>query len=133
MVHMNELMARAETDSYEPRGIEPTVVVGTVEPADDVVQALAGYFGEDDGRTAVRLVVAGSVAGYLERSDLYSFAGSLERGWGVSDAFFTMGESRIHFRTARCRVDGSEFMISRFDPDDPPTCPDHDEALELLT
>lgn len=132
MVNVDELVARAGEGSYQPRGTEPTLVVGTGEPADEVVRALAEYFGEDDDRTAVRLVVAGTPAGYLQRAHLYSFAGTLQRGFGSSDVFFTMGQGRSTLRTARCPVDGSEFMVSRFDPDDPPTCPDHNEPLELL-
>lgn len=135
MANFEELVARAAEGSYDLGRPGPTVLVGTAElaeGAEGVVGCLVGYFGEDDERQGVRLVVGGRVAGYLHRSDLYAFVGSTRRGYGSSDVFFAPGPTRPLLRTASCPVDGVEFMVARFDPDDPPTCPDHDEPLELV-
>src|SRR5687768_1798631 len=125
MADLEELVARAAEGSYDPGRPVPTVLVGTAELAErseDVVRCLVGYFGEDDERQGVRLVVSGRTAGYLHRSDLYRFVGSIRRGYGSSDVFFAPGPTRPVLRTASCPVDGVEFMVARFDPDDPPTC-----------
>lgn len=132
MADLEELVARAAAGAYDPGRPVPTVLVGTAERAEGVVRGLVGYFGEDDKRQGVRLVVGGRVAGYLHRSDLYTYVGSIQRGYGSSDVFFAPGPTRPVLRTACCPVDSVEFMVTRFDPDDPPTCPDHDEPLELV-
>jgi hypothetical protein len=135
MADFEELVAQAAEGSYDPGQQVPTVLVGAAElteGAEGVVGGLVGYFGEDDERQGVRLVVAGRAAGYLHRSDLYAFVGSIRRGYGSSDVFFPPGPTRPVLRTACCPVDGVEFMVTRFDPDHPPTCPDHDEPLELV-
>ena len=134
MADLRDLVARAATGSYDPGQPVPTVVVGPAElaeGADGVVRILVGYFGEDDERQGVRLMVSGEVAGYLRRSDLYSFVRAVTRGYGSSDAYFAPGSTRPVLRTARCPVDRAEFMVARFDAADPPTCPDHNESLEL--
>jgi len=134
MADLRELVAKAAS-SDEPEQPVPTFLVGTAElaeGAEGIVRALVGYFGEDDERHGVRLVVEGEVAGYLRRSDLYTFVGSIRRGHGSSDGFFAPGSTRPVLRTAHCPVDGAEFMVARFDSADPPRCPDHNESLELL-
>ena len=134
MADIRDLMARAATGSYDPGQPVPTLLMRPAEldaGAEDVVRILVGYFGEDDERQGVRLMVGGEVAGYLRRSDLYAFVTAVSRGHGSSDAYFAPGSTRPVLRTARCPVDAAEFMVARFDAADPPTCPDHNESLEL--
>ena len=128
MADLDELLARAAAGSPDPGRPVPTVVVG----AEDVVRTLVQYFGEDDERQAVRLVVDGTAAGYLRRADLYAYVGSVTRGFGSSDAYFAPGPTRPVLRAARCPVDGAGFRVARFRADKPPSCPDHGAALELV-
>ncbi|GAA4360553.1 hypothetical protein [Angustibacter luteus] len=91
------------------------------------------WFGEDDDRSALRLVVDGIDRGVLRRTAAYALVGSSDRGTlGAGDHATLPGHSveyvvlRLHCPHEGCQVSG---LALSYDPDDPPTCSVHHVAL----
>ena len=104
-----------------------TLAVAPDTPARDVVDLLTEYFGEDDERSAVKLVVGGKEIGYLHRQHLYAVATASEKGIGSSDYGTLPGRPNYRLIRLRCPVDGctQALLVTSFDEDDPPRCEVH--------
>ncbi len=134
---LDRLRALARTET--PEAPAPTVVL---DESDAVVAipALLRYFGDDDGRAGVGLVIEGEPAGYLERGDALSLVHDTTRGtvggWGSSAGSGLPGHPQYELLHARCPVPGcpiADQLLMTYDEDDPPRCSVHPDAVLELT
>ena len=72
---IDELLAAARP------GGDPNLPMLRIDRDEDA-PGIVGWFGSDRSRAAVRLVVRGKDAGFVERSDLYDLLRSQTMGWG---------------------------------------------------
>ena len=98
--------------------------------AGPVVGFLAEYFGADDARRAVELVVDGASRGYLRREALYDLLRPANKALGFDGAAGARlpGRSRYRIVTLACPHPGCEERVATifFDPAAPPHCPRHE-------
>jgi hypothetical protein len=108
-----------------PSSVDPTVVVGYLQD----------WFGQDDARHQMRIVVDDVDQGVLRRESLYELSASGDRGGlgsgdysslaGISTAYVPL---HLVCSTLGCLV---RIRAVSFDPDDPPSCPLHHTPLGL--
>jgi hypothetical protein len=128
------VLARAETSEAGA----PTVVLDESH-AKSAIEALLRYFGDEDGRTCVALVIEGESVGYLERGDALQLVGDTTRGtvggYGSSAGSGLPGHPQYELLHMRCPVRDcpiAEQLRMTYDEDDPPHCSVHPDAvLEL--
>ncbi len=127
---------RESTDNGVPAAARDEVlVVPSSVDATVVVGYLQEWFGRDDARAQVRIVVDDVDEGVLRRESLYELSASRDRGGlGSGDYANTPGSSTAYVplhlvcSTAGCQV---RVTAVSFDPDDPPSCPLHHTPLGL--
>lgn len=133
MVTLNDLVAQA-TPIGDPEAGPPATVDTLAVPedvaADRLLDALTEYFGEDDSRRRVRLVVGEREVGYLKRTALYAFAATSVKSIGAGDYGTLPGEPDFRLIRLRCPRDGCarHLLVTYFDEDAPPRCVDHPDA-----
>ena len=125
-----EELANLAHDVEPPQAADaPTLRLDT----DDDITGLIAFFGEDRGRAAVRLVISGEDAGYLERGDLLKLIRTRKMGWG--DAGSSVLPGHLAARSWRlyeleCGVPGCEqspVYVARYVERRPPHCALHPE------
>jgi hypothetical protein len=99
--------------------------------SDEDAPGIVGWFGADRSRAAVRLVVQGEDAGYVERADLYDLMRSQTMGWGDAERSTLPGFS-TQWRAIElfCPEPGcaeSPLYAVTFDAGRPPRCRLHPE------
>jgi len=91
--------------------------------------ALQRYFGEDDGRQGVTLVVDGERVGHVSRGDAIGPLAEATRGsYGSSSGMALPGHAQYRLLRLRCPIPGCptpEILVMNYDEDDPPRCPTH--------
>ena len=102
--------------------------------APEEIAALVAWFGDEPGRDAARLIVAGADHGVLDRAALYPLVTGRTLGWGDSIGGSLPGTPRREPRELTCPEPGcpdSPVWVLRFDPAAPPRCARHPgEALQ---
>jgi hypothetical protein len=101
--------------------------------SDEDITGVIAFFGQDRGRAAVRLVIRGEDAGYLERGDLLKLIRTRKMGWGdagstVLPGHVTPGSWRLY--ELECAVPGCEqspVYVARYVEQHPPHCGLHPE------
>ncbi len=127
---------RESTDNGVPAAARDEVlVVPSSVDATVVVGYLQEWFGRDDARAQVRIVVDDVDEGVLRRESLYDLSASGDRGGlgsgdysslpGISTAYVPL---HLVCSTAGCQM---RFTVVSFDPDYPPSCPLHHTPLGL--
>ena len=93
------------------------------------------WFGADEDRDTLRLVVDGADRGILSRASAYALATTGDRGYGSGDYWSVPGTS-TGYKTLvlacphpGCRVNGAALF---YDEDHPPRCPIHNEPLSII-
>ena len=126
MADLHDLVARARPAADAPPGL-PLVSLSDGDSADAVVFGLVEYFGADDARQAVGLVVAGDPVGYLDRADLLDLIEVSARAIGAGEGALLPGAPDLHFLLIRCPVAGctEQRLVMLFDEDAAPACPVH--------
>lgn len=108
-----------------PSRVDPTVVVGHLQD----------WFGQDDARGQVRLVVDDVDEGVLRRESLYKLSPSEDRGGlGSGDYANVPGDSTAYVPLHLvCSTPGCQVRVTAvsFNPDHPPSCPLHHTPLGL--
>jgi len=120
----------------EPGGGGEPVLALTASADSGALPALQRYFGEDDGRTGITLVIDGQYVGHVARADAIGPLGQATRGGYGSSAGMTLpGHAQYQLLRLRCPVAGCptpEMLAMTFDEDDPPRCWTHaDTPMEL--
>ncbi len=127
-------VARSTAPAAGPAGDTLDVTAGTA--AGGLVDLLTGYFGEDDTRSQIRLLIGGEEIGYLQRADLYALASASEKGIGSSDYGTLPGQANYRLIRLRCPVAActETRLVMTFDEDDPPACGVHpDRWLQVAS
>jgi hypothetical protein len=100
-----------------------------------VIDYVQDWFGGDDGRSALRLVVDGSDCGVLHRSDAYALVPTSDRGGlGAGDHGSLPGYSVAYeLLSLRCPQPGCHVraVAVSYDVDDPPRCSLHDVPMQI--
>jgi hypothetical protein len=137
------------TPAFDPSTSEPSELRAAVSPAAPAgaqqagtllahdegaaITAAATYFGADDSRLVVRVIVSTEVLGYLDRDQALSLVPSQSRDLGHSSGQFVPGISFYEGIELRCPVAGcaaNPIVATTFDAAHPPHCPVHrDRAL----
>jgi hypothetical protein len=138
MADLDELRALARAEPAVAG--EPTVALSASDEQAAVV-ALLRYFGEDDRRRGVTLVIEGNQVGHLHREDALSLVADATRGgaspgYGSSAGMGLPGHEPFRLLRLRCPIPGcptEDQLTMTYDEDDPPRCSIHHEAvLELV-
>ncbi|SDL94039.1 hypothetical protein [Nonomuraea jiangxiensis] len=124
------------TDPDRPATTEDDLlVVASSTRAEAVIGLVQDWFGGDDARMALRLVLDGVDRGVLRRSAAYSLARTSDRGGlGSGDHAMLPGHSteyiplRLSCPAPGCRVRAAAVS---YDPYDPPQCGVHHVALRV--
>lgn len=135
MLTLDVLKAKAQQTISPPGEEDVTLLLDSDEDVESAVKDLFKYFGEDDKRQAIRLIVRGEEVGYLRRTDLYDFVPMETKGIGSSDHFKLPGEPRFRLFQLRCPIKDCTYrlLVMYFDKDNPPKCAIHpDENMEIL-
>jgi hypothetical protein len=123
---LEALVTLTPADEGEP---SPTFELETTFTSDQVLAALAVYFGEDDARKGIVIVSDGVHAGKLSRTALYSAFKPAARGPGLGGGAHGSLPGRGPFRLIplTCPVAGcgETRLVMSYDEDDPPKCPRH--------
>lgn len=121
-------------------GVETTtsdqlLVVGGDTEVSAVIDYVTEWFGEDDGRSQLRLIIDGTDHGALARDDAFALALPADRGvWGTGDYGTLPGPTvqwqviTFHCTEPGCAVRAQALM---YDPDDLPRCSVHDIPMTL--
>lgn len=136
MLTLDVLKAKAQQTISPPIEEDVTLLLDSDEEVESAVKDLFQYFGEDDKRQAILLIVRGEEVGYLRRIDLYDFVTIGTKGIGSSDHFKLPGEHRFRLLQLRCPIKDCthRLLVMHFDEDNPPKCAIHpDENLEILS
>jgi hypothetical protein len=100
-----------------------------------VIDYVKDWFGDDDGRSALRLVVDGADCGVLHRSDAYALVNTSDRGGlGAGDHGSVPGYSVAYeLLSLRCPQPGCHVrkVDVSYDEDDPPRCSLHDVPMQI--
>jgi len=110
-------------------------VVASVTERTAVIDYVQDWFGGDDGRSALRLVVDGADCGVLHRSDAYALVSPSDRGGlGAGDHSTLPGYSVAYeLLTLRCPQPGCRVrgVAVSYDADDPPACSLHHMPMRI--
>ena len=104
--------------------------IGTIVADDDgtALEGLLAYFGADDERQAVRVVVSGKLLGYVTRGKALDMIDAQSRDLGQAGSWTLPGISHFKRIELRCPVERCEanpFFADTFDVAYPPDCPLH--------
>jgi hypothetical protein len=106
--------------------------------ADEEIVGVISFFGEDRGRSVVRLVIRGEDIGYLERREVLKLLRPRVLGYGDSDHAGLPGvlnPESLRLYEVECPVTGcpdSPIYVVRYDERHPPHCRVHtDHELSL--
>ncbi len=130
MAKLDELIARAHPTASAPSDV-PVLALARGDNAEATIAWLVDYFGADDTRQVVGLVVDGKEVGYLEAVDLYHLVEVSTRALGVADAAILPGTPRsLRFLELRCPVVGCAEgrWVMLFDEENAPPCRQHATA-----
>lgn len=133
MSELDALLSHAEPSSAKPG--EHLVSLSSSTRAEVVRAYVIDWFGADDDRDALRLVVDGADRGVLSRASAYMLAATDDRGGFGSGDYLSMPGTSTGYKTlvlvcphAGCQVQGAALS---YDEDHPPRCPIHDEPLSV--
>jgi hypothetical protein len=150
VTNLQRLVAAARQAPGAPDAKLPTFVVEDDAAADDALDALMAYFGEDRSRAAVRLVVGAEEVGYVPREALYERAIVIDRGFGGGAGASLPGApfgGSAHagvpgsptggggLLALHCPVPGCPappVLAMRYDEDYPPHCTVHPDTALVL-
>lgn len=134
MLTFDDLRAVARPSSGKAGSIDAKLEVHPSTHVGSLVDLLTQYFGEDDTRDAIKLVIGGDEIGFLHREDLYAMASSSQKGIGASDYGALPGMPNYRLIRLRCPVPGCphRLLVTIFDEEDPPKCSIHPErSMEI--
>ncbi len=134
MSKFEQLMGMASEKSSFYKPIDITIAVDDERVAEQAVQILIEFFGEDDERESVRVVSQGNEIGYLTRTDLYTFVDSTTKGVGIGDHGILPGSGEFRIIELYCPQLGCEqrLLVVSFDEDNRQYCPMHkNTAMEI--
>lgn len=132
MITMNKLKAKLK-NRVPAAGAGPiaTLELDSAETAARALFGLEDYFGQDDRRKAVKLVLGDGMSGYLHRADLLQLISLTTRGLGESDGMSLPGDiTDVTLIELCCPVRGCKhrLLVTRFDANDPPKCKAHPKS-----
>jgi hypothetical protein len=131
-VTFDELKRLIVPSSGDSDLITPALELSPLVPADQMVAALATYFGEDDRRDRIAITIGGQPAGYLPRQALYDAFTPVHRDLGFGESGHASLPGRGSFRVIRlqCSFGGcnEQKLVMSFDEQEPPSCPRHPDA-----
>jgi hypothetical protein len=133
MSELDVVLSYAQPSPFKPD--EYLVSLSSSAQAEMIRAYVIDWFGADNDRQALRLVVDGTDYGVLSRVSARVLATTSDRGgYGSGDYFLTPGSSP-DYKTlvltcpyAGCQVRGAALF---YDEDHPPRCPIHDEPLSV--
>src|SRR4029434_2042852 len=134
MSTLDDLKARAERRASFPGGQVVTVSLKSDADAQSVVAHLEQYFGQDDERQAIRLVIEGQAVGNLARADLYDLVAMTSKGTDAAAGMILPGEAHFVLLAVCCRSPGcnERMWVMLFNDADIPPCASHpDIRMEL--
>jgi hypothetical protein len=134
MTDWEDLVGLADP-SPPPGPTEEVLVASSADAVGQVAEYVQAWFGADDDRRSLRLVLDGSDRGVLYRSTVYSLAVPKTRGtFGQGDYAAVPGHA-VDFHPLRlaCPAEGCHVRaaVVSYDADDPPLCPLHHVQLRI--
>nr|QNO48414.1 hypothetical protein DLCBDOIA_00007 [Methanosarcinales archaeon ANME-2c ERB4]QNO48499.1 hypothetical protein AFGHNAJH_00003 [Methanosarcinales archaeon ANME-2c ERB4] len=134
MIRLDDLKAKTHQNLRSEGGEEIAIMLDSDAKVKAAIQGLIKYFGEDEDRKAVRLIVKGEESGWLTRSHIYDFVTFSAKGIGGGDDASIPGEYHYHIMHLYCPVEGcmEGFGVMIFDEDNPPKCPVHRDVSMVI-
>jgi hypothetical protein len=134
MTEWDEVLDLADESVAASEEDEVLVVTSATETG-AVIDYLQDWFGSDDDRSALRLLLDGADRGVLHRADAYALVSSSDRGaLGAGDHGTLPGATvdyillRLHCPEPGCQVHATALS---YDPDDPPQCSVHHVGMRV--
>jgi len=125
MFTIDDLKARAQAPKVVVGNADFTLMLDSNAVVEEVIIGLSAYFGEDNERQAIRLIVQGKEIGYLTRTGLYEFIELAERGIGDADNALLPGRPAYRLIELHCPFQGCESRMLVTSVDNLPACPVH--------
>lgn len=132
MITMDDLFALTKSEVNVKDEKRVTLVLDPHTSAEEAVSRLVSYFGQGEQK-AVKLRLEGQDRGYMLRSDIPFLMTFGTRGVDDSAGATLPGDpshvtlTELCCPTAGC---GQVLLVTNYDENDPPTCDDHDTAME---
>ena len=129
-MNLDELIEMAHDVDSEHAAGAPTLRLD----ADDEIVGVIAFFGEDRGRSIVRLVIRGEESGYLERREVLMLLRPRVLGWGDSARGGLPGHlppSSWELYKVECPVPDcpeSPLHVVHYSKDNPPRCAVHPDS-----
>jgi|tagenome__1003787_1003787.scaffolds.fasta_scaffold19736011_2 hypothetical protein len=134
MTEWDEVLGLADNAVPPTEADEVLVVTSAIEP-DAVVGYLQDWFGDDEGRTGLRLLLDGTDRGVLHRTGAYDLVEVFDRGTLGAGGHATLPGHSVEYvlLSFHCPEPGCQVHATAlsYDPDDPPRCAVHQVDLRL--
>jgi hypothetical protein len=126
MKTLDELRNKSSAPASDSHA-EPILYLDDDEQVKAAISGLVDYFGEDDARQGVILVIQGEVAGFLHREAVYDEVSFESKGFGDGDFSSLPGLPQYRLQTLRCPEPVCTYtcLVTYFNPDDAPLCKLH--------
>ncbi|MEJ2598676.1 MAG: hypothetical protein P8Z00_10115 [Anaerolineales bacterium] len=132
MTTLDELRNKSSAPASDSHA-EPSLYLDKDEQVEAAISGLMDYFGEDDARRGVNLVIQGEAAGFLQREAFYEQVSFESKGFGDGDFSSLPGLPQYRLQTLRCPEPGCTYtcLVTYFEPADAPFCKLHpDRRME---
>ena len=131
---MDDILGKLVPDAGVGDAKIPSVLLDESADSGSVISGLMHYFGEDDAREAVEVLVNGQPSGFMTRNALYDLVSVREKGIGSLEPAFLPGQSDYLLLALHCPVAGcteSELII-HYEPGLRRKCPKHPNVFMEL-
>jgi len=132
MITMDDLFALTKSAANVEDEKRVTLVLDPQISAEEAVRQLVHYFGKEEQK-AIKLSLEGQDRGYMLRSDIPFLMTFGTRGVDDSaGASLPGGLSDVTLIKLCCPTAGCPqvLLVTNYDENDPPTCDDHETAME---
>lgn len=127
MAKMADILGKLVSDVSIGNEKIPSLLLDESAESDRAISGLMIYFGEEDSREAVEVLVNGEQAGFITRNALHGLVAASGKGIGSLDPAFLPGQPNYILLEPHCPVHGcteSEYII-HYDPGLRRKCPKH--------
>lgn len=129
MLTLDDLKAKAQHNPTDRCKDEIAIMINSDADVKDVINGMSKYFGEDDKRQAVRLIVEGEEIGCLVRSDLYDFIPLSKKGIDDSGNAQLPGNSKFRLVQFYCPYCTNSQTVMIYGEASLPKC--HDRVMKI--
>jgi len=135
MTNKSDIFEKLVSDLGDNYKKIPSVLLDESDESGKVLSGLMNYFGEDDTREAVEILIKGKQVGFMTRDALYDLVSVSEKGIGSLEPTFLLGMSDFKLLELHCPEPGcTEFeFIIHYDAGLRRKCPKHPNVfMELM-